>query len=172
MWQHCDCLGIPGDALPEAWLCEQCRLARADPFWRRVAPPPMPAQKLAPTHPHRAFGDGLKYTEDVQQARLPPGRHPVLGQCQAPPSLRAHEHFTVMVLSSSGVLLLSLILDPMNPTITLKTEPLVAWVWPQTADRHFSLSHVQLDPVRRTAHTNQLQASAQPLLLRVSPSTL
>ena len=72
VWQHCDCLGIPAGALPEAWLCEQCRLARADPFWRRLGPPPMPAQALAPTHPHRAFGDGLKYTEDVTQVCLPP----------------------------------------------------------------------------------------------------
>ena len=37
----------------------------------------------------------------------------------------------------------------------------------QNADRHFSLSHAQLDPVRRTSTTNQLQASAPPFLLAV-----
>jgi hypothetical protein len=67
VWQHCDCLGIPAGDLPEHWLCELCRLARADPFWRRVGAPLMPAQKLTPVQPHRAFGDGLRYQEDIAQ---------------------------------------------------------------------------------------------------------
>ena len=94
VWQHCDCLGIPAGALPEAWLCEQCRLARADPFWRRVGPPPMPAQVLAPTHPHRAFGDGLKYTEDVQQ----------VGPTGAPRCLSSCLHARVLLSGELGCL--------------------------------------------------------------------
>ena len=49
MWQHCDCVRVDVRTLKEArFLCELCRLAKADPFWRRVGLPLVPAMKLMP----------------------------------------------------------------------------------------------------------------------------
>ncbi len=57
MWQHCDCIGADLKALPEHFLCELCRLARADPFWCRVGPPPLPPMKLMPVQPQRSASE-------------------------------------------------------------------------------------------------------------------
>ena len=32
MWQHCVCVGIAGNALPEEYVCERCRARHLDPF--------------------------------------------------------------------------------------------------------------------------------------------
>jgi hypothetical protein len=54
-------------AMPEHFLCELCRLARADPFWRRIGHPLVGPMKLAPLHPHRTYNDGRRVEEDVLQ---------------------------------------------------------------------------------------------------------
>ena len=33
VWQHCECVGVSKEAMPEHFFCEQCRAAWADPFW-------------------------------------------------------------------------------------------------------------------------------------------
>lgn len=71
VWQHCDCIGADLMALPQHFLCELCRLARADPFWRRVGQPLMPPMKLTPVQPHR------NPEEDVVQVA---DRHFTLGR--------------------------------------------------------------------------------------------
>ena len=68
MWQHCECVRVDVRAQKEVhFLCELCRLAKADPFWRRLGQPLVPAMKLIPVQPPRMSFDGRPIEEDVVQ---------------------------------------------------------------------------------------------------------
>lgn len=97
MWQHCDCVGVDLKSMPEQFLCELCRLARADPFWRRVGAPVMPPVKLAPVQPPR---NGSRPDEEVVQVA---DRHFMLGHQQLDSVRRQSASFQLQVgpLSSS-----------------------------------------------------------------------
>ncbi|DBA91014.1 TPA: hypothetical protein ACH3X2_004216 [Trebouxia sp. C0005] len=45
IWQHCSCVGIDANAMPEHYFCQSCRIAMADPFWQaesiQLIPPGM-----------------------------------------------------------------------------------------------------------------------------------
>jgi len=45
IWQHCSCVGIDANAMPEHYFCQSCRIAMADPFWQaesiQLIPPAM-----------------------------------------------------------------------------------------------------------------------------------
>lgn len=45
IWQHCSCVGIDANAMPEHYFCQNCRIAMADPFWQaesiQLIPPAM-----------------------------------------------------------------------------------------------------------------------------------
>lgn len=45
IWQHCSCVGIEANAMPEHYFCQSCRIAMADPFWQaesiQLIPPAM-----------------------------------------------------------------------------------------------------------------------------------
>lgn len=34
IWQHCSCVGIDPNAMPDHYFCQSCRIALADPFWQ------------------------------------------------------------------------------------------------------------------------------------------
>ncbi|XP_057523517.1 E3 SUMO-protein ligase SIZ1-like [Amaranthus tricolor] len=73
VWQHTDCVIIPEKptekiSMPTRFLCDLCRVKRADPFWETLAHPLYPV-KLAPsnlpvdgTHPHQAVEKTFKLT--------------------------------------------------------------------------------------------------------------
>lgn len=66
VWQHSGCVIIPENpmekiSIPASFLCEVCRLKRADPFWVAVAHPLYPV-KLKSTTPV----DGTKPTQSVE----------------------------------------------------------------------------------------------------------
>ena len=68
MWQHCECVWVDVRVQKEVhFLCELCRLAKADPFWRRLGQPLVPAMKLVPVQPPRMSFDGRPIEEDVVQ---------------------------------------------------------------------------------------------------------
>ena len=68
VWQHCDCVRVNVLTTTCAhFLCELCRLAKADPFWRRLGQPLVPAMKLCPVQPPRMSFDGRPIEEDVVQ---------------------------------------------------------------------------------------------------------
>lgn len=68
VWQHCECARVDVHAATSArFLCELCRLAKADPFWRRVGQPLVPPMKLQPVQPPRMSFDGRPIEEDVVQ---------------------------------------------------------------------------------------------------------
>jgi len=96
VWQHCECVRFDAGAAGAAarFLCEVCRLGRADPFWRPVnlalaAPARLqhaPGRPVRPggasdewvSHVRRDFSlphalvDSLRATQDCQlQARAP-----------------------------------------------------------------------------------------------------
>jgi hypothetical protein len=102
VWQHCECVRFDaGAAGPAArFLCEVCRLGRADPFWRPVnlalaAPARLqhaPGRPVRPggasdewvSHVRRDFSlphalvDSLRATQDCQlQARARPPARPM-----------------------------------------------------------------------------------------------
>lgn len=93
MWQHCDCMCVDLKAMPELYLCELCRLARADPFWRRVGAPLMSTVKLVPVQPPRSF-DGSSQEEDVVQVA---DRHFTVGHAQLDPVRRQSNNFQLQV---------------------------------------------------------------------------
>ena len=71
MWQHCECVRVDVRASRDArHACELCRLAKADPFWRRLGAPLVPPMKLTPVQPPRIGFDGRPIEEDVSQVRL------------------------------------------------------------------------------------------------------
>ena len=45
IWQHCSCVGIDPNAMPDQFFCQSCRIALADPFWQaesiQLIPPAM-----------------------------------------------------------------------------------------------------------------------------------
>lgn len=68
MWQHCECVRVDVRVQKEVhFLCELCRLAKADPFWRRLGQPLVHAMKLVPVQPPRMSFDGRPIEEDVAQ---------------------------------------------------------------------------------------------------------
>ncbi len=68
VWQHCDCVRVDVRAQKDMhFLCELCRLAKADPFWRRTGQPLVPPMKLVPVQPPRMSFDGRPIEEDVVQ---------------------------------------------------------------------------------------------------------
>ncbi|KAK9909295.1 hypothetical protein WJX75_000109 [Coccomyxa subellipsoidea] len=94
VWQHCDCVGVDLNEMPEHYLCELCRLARADPFWKRVGAPVMFPVKLAPVQPPRSFPDGRRQEEDVVQVA---DRHFMLSHSQLDPTHRQSANFQLQV---------------------------------------------------------------------------
>ncbi|EIE20885.1 hypothetical protein COCSUDRAFT_48449 [Coccomyxa subellipsoidea C-169] len=94
VWQHCDCVGVDLNVMPEHYLCELCRLARADPFWRRVGAPVMSPVKLAPVQPPRSFPDGRTQEEDVVQVA---DRNFMLTHAQIDPARRQSHNFQLQV---------------------------------------------------------------------------
>jgi hypothetical protein len=108
VWQHCDCVGVDLNEMPEHYLCELCRLARADPFWKRVGAPVMFPVKLAPVQPPRSFPDGRRQEEDVVQVA---DRHFMLSHSQLDPTHRQSANFQLQVTGAAHLIVASEPLD-------------------------------------------------------------
>ncbi|CAL8467896.1 g7434 [Coccomyxa elongata] len=137
VWQHCDCMCVDLNAMPELYLCELCRLARADPFWRRVGAPVMCTVKLAPVQPPRSF-DGSRQEEDVVQVA---DRHFTVGHAQLDPVRRQSKNFQLQVACIM-----------LNDSVPMRIH------WPRHAD--LRLNNMLYRPYARNSNT-KLGANAR-----------